>query len=110
MKVQKVKTSNFSEFAREIQVNKSLISKINDESTPVTIQLIALIKYRYPDINGNWLETGDGSMYETQIAKEPKVEYFNRESILYNYPELVKKVTELDDAIEEIKKILNLKK
>lgn len=109
MLVVKEKTTSLTEFADNIGVNKSTISKIKTGATPVSKAIIAMIVYAYPDISGRWLETGEGSMYGLKLLREPSVEYFNKDDDLYNYPKLVEKVRELDRNVKEIKKIIDLK-
>lgn len=108
MEVQKKKTSTAKEFAEEIGVDSGLISKIKRHVVEVSNQTISLIKVRYPDVNIEWIKSGTGSMLDEIQLQKPKVEYFNHGSGLYNYHQLVKKVSEIEKAVTQIKKILKI--
>lgn len=65
----KSKGKNQSEFAESIQISNAVLSSIRSGRTNPTLLVIENIKQKYPDVNLEWLFTGEGNMY---IGKEPE--------------------------------------
>lgn len=61
-KVMKWSGLNLSQFAEAIQVSPALLSSVKSERTKPTLLLIENIKRVYPEIDINWLITGEGEM------------------------------------------------
>jgi len=61
-KVMKWTGLNLSQFADAIQVSPALLSSVKSERTKPTLLLLENIKRVYPEIDVNWLVTGNGEM------------------------------------------------
>lgn len=61
-KVMKWTGLNLSQFADALQVSPALLSSVKSERTKPTLLLVENIKRIYPEIDINWLITGDGEM------------------------------------------------
>lgn len=53
---------NLSQFADAIQVSPALLSSVKSERTKPTLLLLENIKRVYPEVDINWLITGEGNM------------------------------------------------
>lgn len=67
----KSKGKNQSEFAESIQISNAVLSSIRSGRTNPTLLVIENIKNNYPDVNLEWLFTGEGDMY---INTKPEAE------------------------------------
>lgn len=69
--------NNQTSFAKEIKVSNSTITEICKMRTNAGITPIKNLVKRYPEINSNWILTGDGIMLNNinKILKEPGDEY-----------------------------------
>jgi phage repressor protein C with HTH and peptisase S24 domain len=68
--------TNVSQFEKEINVGSSAISKAIKRNSKLTMDVITKILSRYPDVNKEWLLTGEGSMFtsgEVKLAKPKQV-------------------------------------
>jgi DNA-binding XRE family transcriptional regulator len=65
-----------SEFADEIDVQRSSISHITSGRNKPSLEFIIKIKSRFPEILWDWLVTGDGEMLKSELPKttEPSEE------------------------------------
>jgi len=65
---------NLSQFADALQVSPALLSSVKSERTKPTLLLVENIKKVYPNIDINWLITGEGEMLVGEEVKpEPVV-------------------------------------
>ncbi|WP_027376278.1 helix-turn-helix domain-containing protein [Kaistella palustris] len=69
-----------SEFADEIDVQRSNISHITSGRNKPSLDFIIKIKERFPDLDWDWLITGKGEMLQKK-ADEPVVEKTPRPSL-----------------------------
>lgn len=58
-----------SEFADEIDVQRSSISHITSGRNKPSLEFIIKIKSRFPEILWDWLITGDGTMLKSELPK-----------------------------------------
>lgn len=75
-----------SEFADEIDVQRSSISHITSGRNKPSLEFIIKIKSRFPEILWDWLVTGEGEMLksdlmETQTVEEKNEEVYEEEKI-----------------------------
>lgn len=61
-KVMKWAGLNLSQFADALQVSPALLSSVKSERTKPTLLLVENIKRIYPEVDVNWLITGEGEM------------------------------------------------
>lgn len=61
-KVMKWTGLNLSQFADALQVSPALLSSVKSERTKPTLLLVENIKRIYPEVDVNWLITGEGEM------------------------------------------------
>lgn len=61
-KVMKWAGLNLSQFADALQVSPALLSSVKSERTKPTLLLVENIKRIYPEVDINWLITGEGDM------------------------------------------------
>ncbi len=59
-------------FAYEIEVSTSLITEICKKRTNAGITPIQNLINRFPQVNSNWLLTGQGDMLKSELKKEDK--------------------------------------
>lgn len=57
-----------SDFARIIGIDKGDLSRFVNGKRPITQHLIGLIQVHFPDVNEDWLRTGDGEMLKNATA------------------------------------------
>lgn len=57
-----------SDFARIIGIDKGDLSRFVNGKRPITQQLVGLIQVHFPDVNEDWLRTGDGEMLKNATA------------------------------------------
>jgi DNA-binding XRE family transcriptional regulator len=79
-----------SEFADEIDVQRSSISHITSGRNKPSLEFIIKIKSRFPEILWDWLITGEGEMLKSELPESdiPELEEKftkrkNRERLLY---------------------------
>lgn len=105
-----IEYSNFSssEFADEIDVQRSSISHITSGRNKPSLEFIIKIKSRFPEIHWDWLITGEGEMI---IAERNKISHQDFESEDLLKEEEVKS-TSLSDLFTVIsdEEDLNIKK
>jgi DNA-binding XRE family transcriptional regulator len=82
-----------SEFADEIDVQRSSISHITSGRNKPSLEFIIKIKSRFPEILWDWLVTGEGEMLKSDL-EETEVPEFEPEKI---YEEEKTKTTSLPD-------------
>lgn len=71
-----------SEFADEIDVQRSSISHITSGRNKPSLEFIIKIKSRFPELLWDWLVTGEGEMLKSQLPEsEIKEEYTEEEKI-----------------------------
>ncbi|KAA2223432.1 helix-turn-helix domain-containing protein [Chryseobacterium sediminis] len=71
-----------SEFADEIDVQRSSISHITSGRNKPSLEFIIKIKSRFPELLWDWLVTGEGEMLKSQLPEtEIPVEYPEEEKI-----------------------------
>ena len=58
-----------SEFADEIDVQRSSISHITSGRNKPSLEFIIKIKSRFPELQWDWLVTGDGEMLKSQLPE-----------------------------------------
>lgn len=58
-----------SQFEREVGVGVSTFSKAIQRNSAINKGIVLMIKDRYPEVNGDWLLTGEGSMFLTTSDK-----------------------------------------
>lgn len=68
---------SIAEFERKIGVTASMISAAIRRKTKIKQNVVDKIATAYPDVNKEWLETGDGEMFiqkitETSTVKKPE--------------------------------------
>lgn len=68
-----------SEFADEIDVQRSSISHITSGRNKPSLEFIIKIKSRFPEILWDWLVNGDGEMLKSEL---PETENSNSEEII----------------------------
>ncbi|CAA7386893.1 helix-turn-helix transcriptional regulator [Chryseobacterium fistulae] len=69
-----------SEFADEIDVQRSSISHITSGRNKPSLEFIIKIKSRFPEILWDWLVTGDGEMLKSDLAiMDDSIEPFEEE-------------------------------
>ncbi len=59
-----------SELADTIGVNRSTISHVLSGRNKPSIDFLQKLLFSYPNINANWLITGDGNMYVTNFIND----------------------------------------
>lgn len=59
-----------SEFADEIDVQRSSISHVTSGRNKPSLEFIIKIKSRFPEILWDWLVTGDGEMLKSELSEE----------------------------------------
>lgn len=59
-----------SEFAEEIDYSRSSISHVITKRNKVTLDFIAKIKKRFPELNSDWLISGQGEMFENKVVNK----------------------------------------
>lgn len=97
-----------SSFAHSLNVTPSTITAITKGVNQVGAKVLGRIAEVYPEINLDWLISGRGSMLRSKNEmNEPAFHYYKKTDQLYNYNEMVKKVNELDESVQELKKFLN---
>ncbi|MFC3157748.1 Helix-turn-helix [Chryseobacterium arachidis] len=69
-----------SEFADEIDVQRSSISHITSGRNKPSLEFIIKIKSRFPEILWDWLVTGEGEMLKSEL-KETAIPEFESEKI-----------------------------
>ncbi len=79
-----------SEFADEIDVQRSSISHVTSGRNKPSLEFIIKIKSRFPEILWDWLVTGEGEMLKSEL------------------PEIVKPVSEPIESTEEKSKTTSL--
>lgn len=62
-----------SEFADEIDVQRSSISHITSGRNKPSLEFIIKIKSRFPEILWDWLVTGDGEMLKSDLPDDEKM-------------------------------------
>ncbi|MCW3169030.1 helix-turn-helix domain-containing protein [Chryseobacterium sp. 09-1422] len=62
-----------SEFADEIDVQRSSISHITSGRNKPSLEFIIKIKSRFPEILWDWLVTGDGEMLKSDLPDDEKI-------------------------------------
>lgn len=67
-----IKYSGFtpSEFADEIDVQRSSISHVTSGRNKPSLEFIIKIKSRFPEILWDWLVTGEGEMLKSELSSE----------------------------------------
>ncbi|KMQ67298.1 transcriptional regulator [Chryseobacterium sp. FH2] len=63
-----------SEFADEIDVQRSSISHITSGRNKPSLEFIIKIKSRFPEILWDWLVTGEGEMLKSELREENKIQ------------------------------------
>ncbi|SMP09654.1 helix-turn-helix transcriptional regulator [Chryseobacterium profundimaris] len=63
-----------SEFADEIDVQRSSISHVTSGRNKPSLEFIIKIKSRFPEILWDWLVTGDGQMLKSELPEVPEIE------------------------------------
>lgn len=63
-----------SEFADEVDVQRSSISHITSGRNKPSLEFIIKIKSRFPEILWDWLVTGEGEMLKSNLPEEKKEE------------------------------------
>lgn len=63
-----------SEFADEIDVQRSSISHVTSGRNKPSLEFIIKIKSRFPEILWDWLVTGEGQMLKSELPEVPKIE------------------------------------
>lgn len=71
-----------SEFADEIEVQRSNISHIMSGRNKPSLDFIIKIKDRFPEISWDWLIKGNGKMLESTIESNTTPSQLNEENIL----------------------------
>lgn len=107
-----------SEFADEIDVQRSSISHITSGRNKPSLEFIIKIKSRFPDIHWDWLVTGEGEMLKNKIPekkvieiKEPIVEKPKATSLpdlysIINTDEDLEKEVELEENLDARESII----
>ena len=62
-----------SEFADEIDVQRSSISHITSGRNKPSLEFIIKIKSRFPELLWDWLVTGEGEMLKSELPEEKPV-------------------------------------
>lgn len=63
-----------SEFADEIDVQRSSISHITSGRNKPSLEFIIKIKSRFPEVLWDWLVTGEGEMLKSELPEEEIIE------------------------------------
>ncbi|MDR6157290.1 DNA-binding XRE family transcriptional regulator [Chryseobacterium sp. SLBN-27] len=63
-----------SEFADEIDVQRSSISHVTSGRNKPSLEFIIKIKSRFPEILWDWLVTGEGQMLKSELPEVPEIE------------------------------------
>lgn len=99
-----------SEFADEIDVQRSSVSHITSGRNKPSLEFIIKIKARFPEIEWDWLITGSGEMLQSETAKvaeEQKVEEENQKPV--SLPDLFSIINdEIEQEIPEVKENLKV--
>lgn len=100
-----------SEFADEIDVQRSSISHITSGRNKPSLEFIIKIKSRFPEIHWDWLVTGDGEMLKNKVSekkvievKEPVVEKPKATSL----PDLYSMINNDGDLEKEVEIVENV--
>lgn len=100
-----------SEFADEIDVQRSSISHITSGRNKPSLEFIIKIKSRFPDIHWDWLVTGEGEMLKNKVSekmvievKEPVVEKPKATSL----PDLYSMINTDEDLEKEVEIVENV--
>jgi peptidoglycan hydrolase CwlO-like protein len=98
-----IKNISKSEFGRVINVSNAYITSMRQSISPDKIKSIAL---NFPDLNIDWLMTGDGEMLRGSIAGIQPARVVNSENTnVYKelFKEKEKEINELHEQIGELK-------
>lgn len=95
-----------SEFADEIDVQRSSVSHVTSGRNKPSLEFIIKIKSRFPEILWDWLVNGDGEMLKSDLPAEEKEEIIepekNKPTSLPDLFTLINKETNLEDSKEEV--------
>lgn len=61
--IDELKNGNQAKFAKSIHISESSLSQVINEHYGGSVAMIFGIAESYPDVNINWLLTGEGKMY-----------------------------------------------
>ncbi|WP_126650916.1 helix-turn-helix domain-containing protein [Chryseobacterium aureum] len=75
-----------SEFADEIDVQRSSISHITSGRNKPSLEFIIKIKSRFPELLWDWLVTGEGEMLKSQLPERGISEEHSEEEIIKTTP------------------------
>ena len=65
-KIMELKSSNPSNFAEQIDINRSTMNHILNERNKPSLEVITKILEKYPDINSDWLILGKGPIFSSE--------------------------------------------
>lgn len=77
VQIRKSKQLTQKEFSEQINFSRSSLSEIESGTRCLNLGLIEAIKAAYPDINMDWLITGEGEMFK----RNTPVESFSEEDV-----------------------------
>lgn len=82
VQIRKSKQLTQKEFSEQINFSRSSLSEIESGTRCLNLGLIEAIKAAYPDINMDWLLTGEGEMLKNQPrAANDEMERFSEEDV-----------------------------
>ena len=93
-----------SEFADEIDVQRSSISHITSGRNKPSLEFIIKIKSHFPEILWDWLVNGDGEMLKSELPETPEIKEIDDEKTKpTSLPDLFTMMNDDDDfGTEEI--------
>jgi len=101
-----------SEFADEIDVQRSSISHITSGRNKPSLEFIIKIKSRFPEILWDWLVNGEGEMLKSELSETENMlndESFEEKIKPTPIPDLFTMMNEDDDFGSEEEKIENVR-
>jgi len=96
-----------SEFADEIDVQRSSISHITSGRNKPSLEFIIKIKSRFPEILWDWLVNGDGEMLKSDLPESehiPESEHSEEKTKTTSLPDLFTMINEDEDFGSEEEK------
>ncbi|WP_262147835.1 helix-turn-helix domain-containing protein [Chryseobacterium foetidum] len=88
-----------SEFADEVDVQRSSISHVTSGRNKPSLEFIIKIKSRFPEILWDWLVNGDGEMLKSELPAEEEI--VEEKSKPTSLPDLFTLINEEEEIIEE---------
>ncbi len=99
------------DFAKIIGTSKANLFNYFADKTKPNIEIIARLKKEHPDLNIDWLITGEGNLLVNKNADHEKIDIVKESLPSYGYKELLKekdkRIKTLEDLVDSLRDTIN---